>query len=253
MIAELTLVAAFLVGLAGSTHCLGMCGGIAGSLGAGIGDSSPHRRWLMALSFNLGRIISYAILGALVALLVFAIGHGIAAPQWGMFLRLLTGAIFIAIACQLLLGWQGLRRIETLGGRVWPHVAPLARRLMPVRSPLQALALGGLWGWLPCGLVYTALLAAAGSGQPLQGAAIMLSFGLGTLPAMTGVTLFGQAIRRWRTGIGGRQLTGLLLLAFGLWTVATPAMHMVSGEHHGHAMPHGHDTTSNDHWPGVDP
>ena len=243
MIAELTLVAAFLVGLAGSTHCLGMCGGIAGSLGAGIEGSSRHRRWLMALSFNLGRILSYGMLGALVALLVAAIGSGVAAPQWGIFLRLVTGAVFIAIACQLLLDWQGLRRIEALGGRVWRHIAPLAQRLMPVRSPVQALALGGLWGWLPCGLVYTALLAAAGSGQPLQGAAIMLSFGLGTVPAMTGVTLFGQAIRRWRTGIRGRQITGLLLLAFGVWTMATPVMHLFSDGHHGHDTHHGHETT----------
>lgn len=238
MTAELTLVAAFLIGFAGSTHCLGMCGGIAGSLGSGMAADGAGRRWLTAFAYNLGRVGSYTLLGALAGLLVAVIGLGIPGTGWSAALRIATGAVLIAVAAYLLFDWSGLRRIEAVGGRVWRHLAPLARRLLPVRSPLHALALGALWGWLPCGLVYTALLAAAASGDPARGAGIMLAFGLGTLPAMTGVVILGQRLTQWRGGLGTRRVGGALLLAFGVWTMASPLMHLLqhpSDEaHHGH-------------------
>nr|WP_282571302.1 sulfite exporter TauE/SafE family protein [Methylonatrum kenyense] len=227
-----------MIGFAGSTHCLGMCGGIAGSLGTGMAADRTGRRWLTTIAYNLGRVGSYTLLGALAGLLVAVIGLGLPGTGWSAALRIATGAVLIAVAAYLLFDWSGLRRIEALGGRVWRHLAPLARRLLPVRSPLHALALGALWGWLPCGLVYTALLAAAASGDPARGAGIMLAFGLGTLPAMTGVVILGQRLVQWRGGLGTRRLGGALLLAFGVWTMASPLMHLLqhpSGDgHHGH-------------------
>lgn len=238
MTAELTLLAALAIGLAGSSHCLGMCGGIAGSLGTGIAARRPERRWLTAIGYNLGRIGSYTLLGALAGLLVGVIGLGVPAAGWSAALRIATGAVLIAVAAHLLFDWTGLRRIEAVGSRVWRHLAPLAHRLLPVRSPLHALALGALWGWLPCGLVYTALLAAAASGDPLRGAGIMLAFGLGTLPAMTGITLLGQRFGRWHADRRARRVAGAALLAFGLWTMASPLVHLVlhppGDGHHGH-------------------
>ena len=226
---ELTLLAALLIGLAGSTHCLGMCGGVAGSLGAGMHGDSAGRRWWLGLCYNLGRIGSYALIGAIAATLVAAVGATLQLAGWAVVLRLLTAAVLIAVAAHLLFNWSGLRRIEVFGGRLWRHIGPRARALFPVQTPGRALMLGALWGWLPCGLVYTVLIAAAVTGSPLAGAATMFAFGLGTLPAMTGVTVFGQALRRWQVNRNARLVTGSLLMVFGVWTAVAPVMHLVSG------------------------
>lgn len=239
MTAELTVLAALAIGLAGSPHCLGMCGGIAGSLGAATGAGS-QRRGLLALTYNLGRLCSYTLMGALFALLVALLGLGISRPEWGFVLRLATGLVLLAVAAHLLIDWSGLRRIEAVGARVWRVIGPRAQRLLPVRSAPQALALGALWGWLPCGLVYTVLVAAAVSGDPLVGAGIMFAFGLGTLPAMTGVTLFGQALRGWQSRVATRRILGTAMLIFALWTLASPLAHM-GGEHHTDHATHGSD------------
>lgn len=229
MDSELTLVAALVIGLAGSPHCLGMCGGIAGSLGAGVhGDTKP-RRFGLALCYNLGRLGSYTFMGGVAGALLAGIGATFPVGGWAMVLRLATAAILIAVAVHLLFRWQGLHRIEVLGGRLWRHIGPHARRLLPVQTPGRALALGALWGWLPCGLVYTVLVAAAVSGSGAAGAATMFAFGLGTLPAMTGVTLVGQTLRRWQANGRARRVAGGVLLLFGLWTAAAPLAHLLPG------------------------
>lgn len=231
---EPTLLAALLIGLAGSPHCLGMCGGIAGTLGVGLETDTAARRWILALGYNLGRLASYTFMGAVAGLLLSAVGATLPISGWAVLLRLMTAAILLAVAAHLLFGWAGLRRIEIVGARLWQRVGPYARNLLPVRTPGRAIALGALWGWLPCGLVYTVLIAAAASGSGPAGAATMFAFGLGTLPAMTGVTVFGQALRRWQGKRHARVLTGGLLLAFALWTAASPAMHVLSGHEPAH-------------------
>ncbi|MCP1674652.1 sulfite exporter TauE/SafE [Natronocella acetinitrilica] len=238
MTTELTLVAALVIGLAGSTHCLGMCGGIAGSLGAATSTERTGTRLLYATSYNLGRVGSYTLMGVLFASLVGLLGFSLSRPEWGAALRIATGLILLAVAAHLLLDWSGLRRIEVVGGRIWRVLGPIARRLLPVRSMGGALALGALWGWLPCGLVYTVLLAAAVSGDPLIGGGMMLAFGLGTMPAMTGLTVFGQTLRRWLTGTRPRRVLGALLLVFALWTLTVPILHLADGGGHDHHEAH---------------
>ncbi len=241
MTTELTLLAALAIGLAGSPHCLGMCGGIAGSLGTAT-QTGIHGRWRYALCYNLGRLGSYALLGALFALLLSLPGLALARPEWGWLLRAATGLVLLAIAAYLLFDWSGIRRIEVVGSRVWRLIGPHARRLLPVRTASGALALGALWGWLPCGLVYTVLLTAAISGDPAAGAGIMLAFGLGTLPAMMGITLFGQALRGWQRSTSARRVLGAMLLLFALWTIASPLAHVSSGDdgHTPQQEGHGH-------------
>jgi len=231
MSSEITLLAAFIAGLAGSAHCLGMCGGIAASLGMAGGKQRSHLgNAAYALLYNLGRITSYALIGFIAAGLVAGFGAALGLPAWAGALRLATAFILIAIGVQLAFNWSGLRRIEALGGRVWQKLAPLAQRFIPPKTPFHALALGGLWGWLPCGLVYTLVLAASVSGNPVTGAGIMVAFGLGTLPAMTGTSMMGQQAQRLRRKPGFRQIAGALLIAFGLWTAVFPISHLAGDE-----------------------
>lgn len=223
MTVETGLLAALLGGLIGSVHCFGMCGGIAGALGmAGGGRAS------FAVAYSAGRIASYAAAGAIAG----AIGAGLAgAAGLGPWLRLVMGVVLILLGLQIAINLKLLAPLEAAGAGLWRKLAPLARRLVPPRHAGQALALGALWGWLPCGLVYGMLAAAAASGTALNGAMFMAVFGLGTAPAMIGLA--------WASGRGGSWLTarrrralGWLLVAFGAWTAATPLLHMRGhGEH----------------------
>lgn len=229
MSVETGLAAALLAGVVGSVHCFSMCGGIAGALGmAGGGRAS------FAVSYSAGRIASYAVAGAIAG----AIGAGLAgAAGLGPWLRLVMGVVLILLGLQVAANIKALAPLEAAGARLWARLAPVARRFVPPRHAGQALALGALWGWLPCGLVYGMLAAAAGSGSAANGALFMAVFGLGTAPAMIGLA--------WASGRGGswltqrrRRLLGWLLVAFGAWTAATPLLHMsgLRGHQHGTEM-----------------
>ena len=228
---EFTLLGALAAGFFGSTHCLGMCSGIAASLGM---QTSGTRRSVLLVLYQFGRVSSYAIAGA------FAGGAG--AMLAGALLpravrvlpSVLLGLIMVAIGFTLLTNWGGLRRIEAMGLPLWKRIEPIARRLIPAERPSQALALGFLWGWLPCGLVYTLLTAAAASADMTLGAAIMVSFGIGTMPAMFGASVAAQGIRRFMNRPRLRQAAGALVIGFGLLTAAIPLLGLHGG-HGGHA------------------
>ena len=203
MATELSLGIALLVGLFGSAHCLGMCGGIVGALTFSLPQEVRERRSTLVshlLAYNLGRLLSYAIAGALAAgfgAALLAVGGGTLriAVQWFAALVLLLIGLHIA-------GWlPQAARIEHLGTPLWRHLEPLGRRLLPVRSPLHAAAFGAVWGWLPCGLVYSVLLWCMSLGNPLYGALTMLAFGAGTLPAMVGTGILAG----WAARISGSQ------------------------------------------------
>lgn len=242
---ELTLLTALTAGVLGSTHCLGMCGGIAGALGVSARAASRSTAGAVALTttFNLGRLVGYAIIGAVAGLLGGGLGAAVDLPAWAAVARGITGALMIMIGLQIAFRWPLLRFIEEAGGHFWTRLAPAARRLLPVRSPARALALGMLWGWLPCGLVYSMVLMALVAGDVGRSALIMAAFGLGTLPAMT---LTGLAATRFRLTTGRplvRGLGGALLIVFGLWTALVPLRHSGDadgGHHHHHAVAQPH-------------
>jgi sulfite exporter TauE/SafE len=237
---ELTVLTALMAGVLGSTHCLGMCGGIAAALGVSARAASESTVGAVALTttFNIGRLVGYTIVGALAGLLGGGLGAAADLPAWAALARGITGVLMIMIGLQIAFRWQLLRFIEESGGRFWARLAPVARRLLPVRSPARALALGVMWGWLPCGLVYSMVLMALVAGDAGRSALIMAAFGLGTLPAMT---LTGLAATRFRLTTGRpliRRLGGALLIAFGLWTALVPLRHAGGGDgdhHHHHA------------------
>lgn len=226
------LLAAVLAGLLGSAHCMGMCGGVA--MLSGRQAQSPQ--WRRAAAFNAGRIGSYTLAGALVG--GIASQAGVLLPDtavWGSVLRITTGLLMIAIGLHVAVGWAGLRRLERLGVPVWRRLGPLAARLDPGRSALHALAFGALWGWIPCGLVYSALLAALVSGGTGAGAAIMLAFGLGTAPALLSLGLLGDRLRPLMASGSWRRSSGVLVIGLGVWTIVGTLI--MATTHQGHHHP----------------
>jgi uncharacterized protein len=216
---NLTLVAALLVGLVGSVHCLGMCGGISAALSLGTGD---RRRWLAPMLNSAGRVTTYMAGGAVVGALGWGLLELLAVPGWGRLLVWFTALMFVLMGASMLFRVPGLLLLERGGARLWRRLQPLAARSFRLRGPGGAYLAGLVWGWLPCGLVYSMLAAAAASGSPLRGALLMGCFGLGTSLAMaaTGYAAgagAGLEQRRWL-----RRPVGVVLVLVGLWTALAP-------------------------------
>lgn len=229
----MTLLAAFVFGLMGSAHCLGMCGGIMSTLtlarsghGSGAG---------LLIAYNSGRIFSYAIAGTLVATLGALLSDQLLFIADVM--RVVASAILIMMALYIANWWKGLVYIENGGRFLWRYLQPFASRLMPVRNTSQALTLGLIWGWLPCGLVYSVLIWALSVAHPLQGTAIMLFFGLGTLPAMLLTGILASQIKALSRSRGVRSVAALTIIGFALWQLQP----LFGNGHHsheaGHALP----------------
>ncbi len=212
------LLSALVLGLLGGGHCIGMCGGLMGALTLAIPAEQRQRRLGLLLAYNLGRIASYGLAGLLIGAAGWALASGPAATA----LRLLAGLLLIAMGLYLAGWWSGLTRIEGIGRLLWRRLEPLARRLLPVRNAPRALLLGALWGWLPCGLVYSTLLWAASQGDALDSALLMLAFGLGTLPVLLATGLAAERLTALLRRRGVRIAGGLLVILFGLWTLPGP-------------------------------
>jgi len=211
---EATLISAFVVGMLGGVHCAGMCGGIVGALSLGI---QSGRQLPVLLAYNIGRISSYTLAGALMGALGFFFS-GLLPVQTAQRVLLTFAGVFLILMGFYLAGWSAaLSRVERAGGVIWRRIEPLGRGLLPVRTVRQALALGMLWGWLPCGLVYSALVWTVSSGGALQGASLMLAFGLGTLPNLLLMGVAANQLNRWTRQPLVRQLAGALVAGFGMW------------------------------------
>jgi uncharacterized protein len=245
MTGDVTLLAAFLVGLLGSTHCLGMCGGIVSALTFGLRDDLRRSPWTLGpylLAYNAGRIGSYVIAGVIAG----AVGAGAfgvlpsSSARWAV--KLVTGGFMIALGLYLAGWWPGLQILEKWGGVLWRRIEPLGRRLLPVDHPLKALSFGLVWGWLPCGMVYAMLAWALASGSAPRGAALMLAFGLGTLPMLLTIGAAAEWLKYFVRHPWVRRGAGALVLLFGIYTVIAP------GSHAGHgAEPVGHAPAAADH------
>jgi sulfite exporter TauE/SafE len=211
-------VTAFLAGLLGSGHCFGMCGGIAGSLGALTGTNNRSIA-LPALQFNLGRLLGYALLGALAGGILGAAGEIMALKPLGRWLRALTALMVLLIGLRFLFGWRGLDLIEKGGAGLWRRIMPLAVRISQRHDWIGRLGLGVCWGFLPCGLVYTVLITAASTGHAAAGAITMIAFGMGTLPAMLGLTIAAPALSTFLGDKLVRRIVGFSLLVLSAWMI----------------------------------
>ena len=219
---ELSLASAFLVGLLGGGHCAGMCGGIVGAVSLSLPGSRPRIGFLLA--YNLGRIASYGAAGLLAGAIgasSFFLDHVLPVER---ILYALASVMLILLGLYLAGIWRGVVVLETVGGKLWRQVQPWSKRFLPVRTLPQALALGSIWGWLPCGLVYSVVVAALATGSPWHGAALMLAFGLGTLPALLAMGMAAVRMRAVLQHVWVRRLSGLVVIGFGLlglWRLAS--------------------------------
>ncbi|PSW46088.1 sulfite exporter TauE/SafE family protein [Photobacterium leiognathi] len=216
---SLDFYAAFLIGLMGAGHCVGMCGGVAATITIGMPNNTHQkRRWIYLLNYNIGRLVSYTIAGGLIGAALAGIStlNGTSNPL--VYMRLFAALMMIILGLYIGQWWAGLSQIERAGQKIWRHISPIATSLLPLKSPVKALPFGFLWGWLPCGLVYSTLTWAAVSGSALNGAAVMFAFGLGTLPAMLAVGGFADNLKNWLKNRIFRRISALLLIIYGLQT-----------------------------------
>jgi len=224
----LTAGAALLTGLMGGVHCVAMCGGIA----TGFSAMAPLGGWRRALEPNLGRVAGYALAGALAGGLGYGI-VGLARLDWiALGSRMLVGAVLVVAALRLLDRQGRLAFLSRPGaGRLWQRLRPLQRRLLPANTSCKRIALGMLWGWMPCGLSTTLLAAAWLQADARNGALTMAAFGLGTLPLMLPLTWsgarLGQRLQRgpWRTVTGSLVLSAGVLTLAAPWLMQVPALH----------------------------
>jgi sulfite exporter TauE/SafE len=213
------LLSAALMGLLGSTHCVLMCGGVVAMTCSAL---PPARRGKLraqlphVLAYNAGRIASYA-LGGLIAGAAGATLKSVARVEVAAIgLRFGAGVMMIAMGFYLGGFGRALRWAETMGEPIWRRIAPVARSLVPVRTPWQALALGLLWGWMPCGLVYAALTASLASGSAAGGMATMVAFGIGTLPMLVAMSSTAAVVARATRSAGVRAAAAVLVACFGV-------------------------------------
>ena len=215
-------IAAFLLGLTGGVHCFGMCGGIVGALTLGLPSGPGHpllTRWPYLLAYNMGRIASYVTAGAMAGGVGAWAAHLMAVHHAQLGLQILAGLFMILLGCYLAGWWLLLNRLEQAGGVLWRRIEPLGRRLFPVRTPVRALGIGLVWGWLPCGLVYSVLVWAIAAGGAAQGALLLLSFGLGTLPALLAMGATAATLAEFVRRPVVRQVAGGLVILFGLYEI----------------------------------
>ncbi len=217
-----SLISHFLIGLLGAAHCFGMCGGISSLLTLGL--APQNRRGATAiyylLAYNGGRLSSYVAAGAIVGGLSGGLLQLSELHQMQRVLQLLAGGVMVLLGLYIADLFRGISHLENLGGYLWRYLKPLGQRFLPVTSWWSALFLGVIWGWLPCGLVYSALIATLGSGSSAQGAWLMLSFGLGTLPALLGMGLFAAALGRYLQKRAVRLAAGCMVIGLAIYQMA---------------------------------
>jgi sulfite exporter TauE/SafE len=216
--------AVFLIGLLGGTHCVGMCGGIVSALTVQL-PGQRRSDWPLHLAYNVGRISSYTLAGAAMGAIgtVGLLFNNILPIQ--LVLYVAANLMLVALGLYLTGFTRALSGVEQLGHKLWARIQPLTRRFLPARSVSQAFPLGLLWGFLPCGLVYSVLATALVTGSAERGAGLMLAFGLGTLPNLL---LAGMLLKRLRDVVRNRAVrtgSGLVVLAFGVYgLVTTPTL-----------------------------
>lgn len=209
----------------GAGHCMSMCGGIVAAVSLRSDGRASGQS--LQLGYNLGRISTYALLGGLVAAFAAAV------PSAGLPLaRTLAGVLLILVGLHFLGSSRGILALELVGQALWRKLRPIASALMPVNHPGKAFLAGAVWGWLPCGLVYSALVYAASQTTFAAGAGVMLAFGVGTLPALLLGGMAAEKLQHWFRLKRVRTFVACAYIVFGLWTAGVPWYHTLAHDDH---------------------
>lgn len=210
-------VTALLMGLAGGPHCIAMCGAACAGLGQAAGERRNEAMW----TFQLGRVIGYAVLGGLAAASIQGLGwltiqSAALRPVWTLFhvAAFMLGLVLLMRAQQPV--W-----LESAARRLWSG----ARALAAGRGRGAPLVVGTLWALLPCGLLYSALLVAAMTGSAIEGAAVMALFAAGTAVSMMAGPWLWLRLRGTGRGDWGVRLAGLALAASSAWALWMGLVH----------------------------
>ncbi|TKB57444.1 sulfite exporter TauE/SafE family protein [Ferrimonas aestuarii] len=208
----------FGIGLLGAGHCLGMCGGVMAALSHGLPSHIQlnfGKRIALILGYNLGRLLSYCFAAAAVAFVVSQTTDFLALKHHFEFIRLFAGVVLVATGLYI----GGLSRkllvLEKIGQPVWKRLSPIAQKVMPIDTLTKAVVAGAIWGWLPCGLVYSTLIWTASIGDGTTAVLAMLAFGIGTLPALMVVGAAANGLKRWLNHRGFRLISSVIIVTYG--------------------------------------
>ena len=213
-------ITVFLVGLLGGVHCVGMCGGIVGALSFSVSPKqkqTPSTLFPILLGYNLGRLSSYTLAGAVIGGFSASLISLAGLHQSQLVLQTIAAIFMIILGLYLANIWTGLVKIEIIGKHLWKFIEPLGRRFIPVSSFTKAIPLGFFWGWLPCGLVYSVLIMTLSTGSMSKGALLMLAFGLGTLPNLLAMGFVATRLSEFTRKPAIKMFAGLTIVAMGFF------------------------------------
>ncbi|MDJ0880155.1 MAG: sulfite exporter TauE/SafE family protein [Gammaproteobacteria bacterium] len=209
-----SLLSALLMGLIGSTHCVGMCGGIISTLSTNFSGQSQGHSFSIQLFYNLGRISTYSFFGLMIGFFSSKLMELLPDPH--AFSMKIAGVFFILLGLYISQLLNSFKYFEAAGQKLWVKIEPFGRHYLPAQTPFAALKLGLVWGWLPCGLVYSALALAMTQLNPLHSALTMFAFGLGTLPTLLLIGHFAQNVKNILQNKRVRIILGLILIVYGI-------------------------------------
>jgi sulfite exporter TauE/SafE len=231
------LISVFLMGFLGGVHCLGMCGGVVAMLTASLEPqikSNPKKVALFHLNYNIGRILSYILMGIIFGFIGTLLAQSLQMNSIDKGLRIFSGVLMIMVGLYIGNWSSSIQILEKIGAKLWAKLQPLTKQFLPIKNLKSAFFTGLLWGGIPCGLVYGALGFAIASGSASQGGLIMLAFGLGTLPSLLLMAGLSTQLARFIQKPMVRKISGLMIIILGIMALWMPINSLIKGVDHSH-------------------